>query len=90
MARGKLSPDGVSDKNMNTISSKINPKKLLNSKWTAVKPVNKEKHFIVTEISVDDDGEVISCSIEAVISRRLMPIHWTDLNDRCVWAHGWQ
>ena len=27
----------------------LNPKKLLNSKWTAVKPRNKEKHFLVTE-----------------------------------------
>ena len=68
----------------------INPRKLLNSKWTAVKPINKEKHFIVTEISVDDDGELISCSIEAVISRRLTPINWTDLKDRCIWVHGWQ
>ncbi|NLZ79547.1 MAG: TIGR02450 family Trp-rich protein, partial [Gammaproteobacteria bacterium] len=27
---------------------RINPKKLLHSKWTAVSPVNKEKHFMVT------------------------------------------
>ncbi len=27
--------------------NKINPQKLLNSKWTAVKPVKKEKHFLV-------------------------------------------
>jgi hypothetical protein len=27
----------------------INPKKLLNSKWTAVTPVNKEKHFMNSE-----------------------------------------
>ena len=34
--------------------NKINPKKLLNSKWTAVKPTNKEKHFLVTEIEFDE------------------------------------
>ena len=28
----------------------LNPKKLLNSKWTSVNPVNKEKHFLVTEV----------------------------------------
>ncbi|MBO6198792.1 MAG: TIGR02450 family Trp-rich protein, partial [Psychrobacter sp.] len=43
--------------------NKINPKKLLNSKWTAVKPTNKEKHFLVTEIEFDEEGLVISCSI---------------------------
>lgn len=31
----------------------INPKKLLHSKWTAVKPENKEKHFMVTEMEFD-------------------------------------
>ena len=30
--------------------NKVNPKKLLNSKWTAQTPQNKEKHFIVTNI----------------------------------------
>ena len=37
----------------------INPGKLLNSKWTAVNPVNKEKHFLVTEIALDEEGEVV-------------------------------
>jgi tryptophan-rich hypothetical protein len=46
----------------------INPKKLLNSKWTAVMPTNKEKHFIVTEIEFDESGAVTSCLIEAVMS----------------------
>lgn len=26
-----------------------NPKKLLNSKWTAVTPTHKENHFLVTK-----------------------------------------
>ena len=29
--------------------NRINPTKLLRSKWTAVSPVKKEKHFMVTE-----------------------------------------
>ena len=28
----------------------LNPKKLKHSKWTAVQPHNKEKHFIVTRL----------------------------------------
>ena len=52
----------------------INPKKLLNSKWTAVTPTNKEKHFIISDIEFDEEGIVIACSIEAVMSKRAIPI----------------
>ena len=30
----------------------INVKKLINSKWTAANPVNKEKHFLITKRSL--------------------------------------
>ena len=70
--------------------NQINPNKLLNSKWTAVTPSNKEKHFIVTEIEFDEDGIVLSCSIEAVMSKRVIPINWRDLKDDKIWAHGWK
>ncbi|HCH4279606.1 TPA: TIGR02450 family Trp-rich protein [Vibrio parahaemolyticus] len=38
--------------------NKIHPKKLLHSKWTATSPKNKEKHFVVTEMELDEDGNV--------------------------------
>jgi tryptophan-rich hypothetical protein len=68
----------------------VNPKKLLNSKWTAAKPVNKEKHFLVTEVEYDDDGVVITCLIEAVIYKRSMSIEWQDLKDSSLWLQGWK
>lgn len=68
----------------------INPKKLLNSKWTAVNPSRKEKHFLVSEIEFDEEGVVVSCSIEAVISKRFILIDWRDLKDESSWAHGWK
>ena len=68
----------------------INPKKLLHSKWTAVDPVRKEKHFIVTEVEFDEDGLVTLCLIEAVISKRSTSIDWKDLKDTKVWRTGWQ
>jgi tryptophan-rich hypothetical protein len=71
-------------------SPRINPKKLINSKWTAVKPAQKEKHFIVTDVEVDDDGLVISCLIEAVISRRAFPIQWPELKNQDQWIQGWK
>jgi tryptophan-rich hypothetical protein len=68
----------------------INPKKLLNSKWTAVKSVNKEKHFLITELKLDEEGEVIHCLIEAVISHRVEPIEWEGLKDTDTWIQGWK
>lgn len=68
----------------------INPKKLLNSKWTAVTPTNREKHFIVSEIEFDEEDVVISCCIEAVISKRAVEINWHDLKNDDSWIHGWK
>ncbi len=68
----------------------INPRKLLHSKWTSVTPVKKEKHFIVTEVEFDEEGLVIHCSIEAVISKCSNPIDWQNLKDSSQWAHGWK
>lgn len=70
--------------------NRITPKKLLNSKWTAVTPVNKEKHFIITEMEFDEEGAVLSCVIEAVMSKRQVVINWQDLKDRQRWLQGWQ
>jgi tryptophan-rich hypothetical protein len=54
--------------------NKINPRKLFGSKWTPVKPSNMEKHFIVSEIEFHEEDLVISCSIEAVLSKRCILI----------------
>ena len=70
--------------------NKINPKKLLNSKWTALTPINKEKHFVVSEIVFDEASMVVSCCIEAVMSKKAIPINWHDLKDNSNWVHGWQ
>lgn len=70
--------------------NRINPKKLLNSKWTAVAPTKKEKHFIVSEVEFDEDAIVISCHIEAVMSKRSIPINWHELKDDRIWVHGWK
>ena len=70
--------------------NKINPKKLLNSKWTAVNPVKKEKHFLVSELEFDEEGEVINCLIEAIISNRSEQIDWKVLKDSDSWLQGWK
>ena len=70
--------------------NKINPKKLINSKWTAINPIKKEKHFVVTDVQFDEDAVVVSCIIEAVLTGRLFPILWQDLKDNNQWEHGWK
>ncbi len=70
--------------------NQINPRKLLMSKWTAVKPVNKEKHFLVTELEFDEDGNVVHCLLEAVISKRAEPIDWRALKNSEQWLQGWR
>ncbi|MGB1322135.1 MAG: TIGR02450 family Trp-rich protein [Vibrio gallaecicus] len=69
--------------------NQINPKKLLNSKWTAVNPVKKEKHFLVTDVKFEED-EVVHCLIEAVMSKRTESIDWTVLKAQENWLAGWK
>jgi tryptophan-rich hypothetical protein len=70
--------------------NKINPRKLLNSKWTAVTPTRREKHFMVTKVEFDEEGIVALCSIEALISKRSIPINWHDLKNENNWVQGWK
>lgn len=76
--------------NLGNALNKISPKKLLNTKWTAVSPLNKEKHFIITEVEYDEDAAVVLCLIEAIMSKRTQQIHWPDLKDTQQWVQGWK
>ena len=69
----------------------LNPKKLLHSKWTAVKPVNKEKHFIVTKLLLPEDplATIEFVELEAVYSNRIQLIAWRELQDYAIWQQGW-
>ncbi|CAM2828663.1 TIGR02450 family Trp-rich protein [Vibrio mytili] len=70
--------------------NQINPAKLLSSKWTAANPSNREKHFLVTEMEYDDEGRVISCKLEAVLSKNEYLIDWTELKHQDKWLQGWK
>ena len=69
----------------------VNPKKLLNSKWTAVNPINKEKHFLVTKLikpeTIDQTIEFIE--LEAVFTKRSQILPWQQLNENELWLQGW-
>ncbi len=75
---------------MNSNKNRIQAKKLLHSKWTAAKPFNKEKHFMITEVEFDEEGQVIHCLIEAIRSQRSEAIEWSILKNRDQWIQGWK
>lgn len=70
--------------------NRINPRKLLLSKWTAARPLNREKHFLVTELFCDEQGTVLEVELQAVMSLRNQRISWTHLQDAETWRMGWQ
>lgn len=76
---------------MKSLKRITNPKKLLNSKWTAAIPENKEKHFIVTKLMLPDAPlqPIEFIELEAVHSKRSQLIAWQLLNDEKVWLQGW-
>ena len=69
--------------------NRINPRKLMGSKWTAVKPQNKEKHFLVSRI-IEEEETIVACVLEAVLSKRETTLPWQDLQDTDTWLFGWK
>lgn len=69
----------------------VHPKKLLLSKWTAVTPANKEKHFVVTAVmEPETEGAAPEwIELEAVHSGRTQRLAWRALRDSAVWRQGW-
>ena len=70
--------------------NRINPAKLLLSKWTAARPRNKEKHFLVTELFRDDEGTVLDIELQAVMTRRVERLAWQTLQNAEAWKIGWK
>ena len=69
--------------------NRINPSKLLLSKWTAAHPQNREKHFLVTELFRDEEGTVVDIELQAVLTKRSERLAWQDLSNQDQWKFGW-
>ena len=72
----------------------IQPKKLLLTKWTAVQPSAKNKHFLVskiitTEQSDSPDKAIEWIELEAVFSKTVSRMRWQELRDTSLWKQGW-
>jgi len=76
---------------MLTKPQRLTPKKLLNSKWTAVTPLNKEKHFMVSKLLLAElpQTELEFIELEAVYSKRKQILRWPALTDASQWLQGW-
>ncbi|WP_133749452.1 TIGR02450 family Trp-rich protein [Pseudomonas sp. LP_7_YM] len=70
--------------------NRLNPRKLLLSKWTAAHPLNRERHFLVTELFCDEEGTVLEIELQAVLTRRNERVVWRVLQDKQHWLMGWQ
>ena len=87
MNRSNQEPSSEVDK-----SIKLNPKKLLLTKWTAVEVVAKQKHFLVSRVLQPEDLRlpITEIEIEAVYSGNKQVILWRELQDIRRWKQGWQ
>ncbi|WP_394147204.1 TIGR02450 family Trp-rich protein [Shewanella atlantica] len=70
--------------------NKVNPKSLLNSKWTKIEVEDREKHFVIIKVEQDEKQKVIDCIIQAVINHKEYSINWRDLKNVSLWRQGWQ
>jgi tryptophan-rich hypothetical protein len=69
----------------------INRKNVVGSKWTATRPGDRQKHFIVLDWVRDKDGvptEMVE--VEAILTRNVSTVHWRELKDHSVWRIGWR
>lgn len=69
----------------------LHPKKLLLTKWTAVQPQAKDKHFLVTGVITPEppEVEIQGVEIEALFSKATRRIDWRELRDEGLWRQGW-
>ncbi|MEA9996250.1 TIGR02450 family Trp-rich protein [Pseudomonas sp. 10B1] len=70
--------------------NRLNPRKLLLSKWTAAHPELREKHFLVTELFCDEQGIVLEVELQAVLTRRTERLPWLSLQNSDAWRMGWK
>jgi tryptophan-rich hypothetical protein len=72
--------------------NRISPKKLLLSKWTAVNPIAKQKHFLVSKLIQPEDlsQPIKLVEIESVYSKKIKQIPWKELRNSDLWIQGWK
>ena len=69
----------------------LHPKKLLLTKWTAVTPLDRQKHFLVVKVVLPDDpaAAIEWIEMEAIMTKMRQQIAWRTLRDESLWRQGW-
>ena len=75
---------------MNLIDGKICKDAILTgAKWTALKPQQREKHFVVHSRIERAKGPIETVRLEAVRTRSFYTVSVADLADVKCWRVGW-
>jgi tryptophan-rich hypothetical protein len=94
-SRLTLASSLATGKNFSAMPSKeqnpLNPKKLLLSKWTAVQPIQKRKHFLVSKVITPElpEDAIEFVELEAVFDQHVTTIPWRELKNTEIWRQGW-
>jgi len=85
-------PNNICQPSVSKPRRRLNPRKLMLSKWTAVTPENKEKHFIVTRVVQPEhpDEPIEWIDLQAIHSKRTQTLRWHVLLDAQCWLQGWK
>lgn len=65
---------------------------LLGSKWSAVTPADRDKHFTVVRLerAAGKRSTIIGAELEALLSRRVRRATVDELRDPARWLPGWR
>ena len=69
---------------------RLDPRKLLLSKWTAAQPRDRERHFLVIQLIRDERDDLLAVELQAVVSGRSQRLDWHALKDAQRWLQGWR
>ena len=85
-------PAAASAASVATRPRRLSPAKLRLSKWTAVSPSRREKHWLVVAVHapVPPALQPEFVDLEAVHSRRVVTLPWRALTDPARWLQGWK
>ncbi|MCY1043412.1 TIGR02450 family Trp-rich protein [Corallococcus sp. bb12-1] len=69
---------------------RLQRERLVGSKWTAVQPLEREKHFVVLRWVGEGGERPQELELEALLTRRVHRVPWRALADREHWVSGWR
>ncbi|MBE30540.1 MAG: TIGR02450 family Trp-rich protein [Acidiferrobacteraceae bacterium] len=63
---------------------------LVNSKWTAVKPIDRSRHFELKALTEQTrQSAQVVCLMRCVVTRSLVQVCLDELLDKNKWRKGW-